>query len=268
MSIEVKQHKLPAEVYFKIAENIEDDKDLAYFATACRLFQAVVDSNRVLHLRRLGVYDFAFGKAKWERYFGDIGKEPPLPSNIGKILNSLCPIWPDKKVRDTHMLTLIPSHVNGQQLTLESIGELVKNPKGGGNATHYNYRCRWLCGNQKVHVKQNTWVLMTRDVLPNSRKKGYREHCRLVTELTKSSSHPYEVPHLIEAVTSIFMEYVKTGNRLYSTDPWYTVCQERTQDEGDVLEMGTGRFGANGLSVKYICAWFNDPCGVAAVWKL
>ena len=45
----------------------------------------------------------------------------------------------DKKIKDTHMLTLIPCHVDGEQLTLESLGELVKSPKGGGNAT--KYRC-------------------------------------------------------------------------------------------------------------------------------
>ena len=97
MSIEVQQHKLPAEVYFTIAASIEDGKDLAYFAATCRLFRAVVDSNQVLYLRRLGVYDFAFGKAEWKKYFGDVGKEPPLPANINQILNSPCPIWPEKK---------------------------------------------------------------------------------------------------------------------------------------------------------------------------
>ena len=234
MSIEAQQqHKLPPEVYFAIANAIEGNKDLAYFASACRLFRAVVDSNRVLYLKRLGVYDFAFGKVEWVRYFGDIGEEPPLPVNIAEILNSQCPIWPDKKVKDTHMLTLIPSHVNGEQLTIEGVGELVKSPKGGGCATKYDFYKHF--GNEKAHVKQNTWVLMTRDVLPNSLDKSYKAQCQLVAALAKSSGQSYEVPHLIEAVTSIFMEYVKTGNRLYSDDSrTYTRCQKKAQDKGCV----------------------------------
>ena len=106
MTIEVQQHKLPAEIYFKIAENIEDDKDLVYFAATCRLFRAVVDSNQMLYLRRLGVYDFAFGKAKWSKYFGDIGEEPPLLPNIDEILNSPCPIWgaPGEKKKQKYQI--------------------------------------------------------------------------------------------------------------------------------------------------------------------
>ena len=42
----------------------------------------------------------AFGKADWEKYFGDIGVEPPLPANIEEILNALCSFWPDKKVKE------------------------------------------------------------------------------------------------------------------------------------------------------------------------
>ena len=70
MSVEAsQQHKLPAEVYFEIAGYLEDDKDLARFASTCKLIRAVVDSNQALYLRRLGVYDFAFGKAKWAKIF-------------------------------------------------------------------------------------------------------------------------------------------------------------------------------------------------------
>ena len=284
MSIEVQQHKLPAEVYFKIAENIEDDKDLVYFAATSRLFRAVVDSNQMLYLRRLGVYDFAFGKAKWSKYFGDIGEEPPLPANIVEILNSPCPIWgapvrrskriklndaktfnKNKKIKDTHMLTLVPSHVDGEQLTLESLGELVKSPKGGGNATKYDY---WRPGgNEKAHVKQNTWVLMTRDVLPYSGGKGYKAQCQLVAKLAKSSGQSYEMPHLIEAVTSIFMEYVKTGNWLYGRDPLtYTRCQEKTQDKV-AWPMFAGAFDAGGLFVRYFDWDYFESSGVGCQRK-
>ena len=209
----------------------------------------------------------AFGKADWAKYFGGIGTEPPLPRNIEEILNGPCPIWSGKKVRETHMLTLIPSHVNGKQLTLESLGELVKSPKGGGCAT----KCHsfLLCGNKKAHVAQNTWVLMTRDVLPDSRSKRYENQSQLVANLAKKSCQPYEVPHLIEAVTSIFMEYVKTGTWLYGKNPvTYTRCQDKTQEYGyQRVPMIAGGFAADEFLVNGF-EYAHDECGVGCLRKI
>src|SRR5205085_8013395 len=44
----------------------------------------------------------AFGKAKWETYFGEVGEEPSLPPYLYKILASPCPFDQTKTVRDTH----------------------------------------------------------------------------------------------------------------------------------------------------------------------
>ena len=65
--------------------------------------------------------------------FGDIGDEPPLPPNIYEILASPCPFDPEKTVRETHMLVLVPARVNGVPLTLNHMDELVQAPRGGGH---------------------------------------------------------------------------------------------------------------------------------------
>ena len=77
--------------------------------------------------------------AVWERYFGDIGATPPLPNGIEEILNSPCPFWEGKQVRETHLLALIPAQVAGQPLTLDYLGELIQSPQEGGHATKYRY---------------------------------------------------------------------------------------------------------------------------------
>ncbi|MCB1073127.1 MAG: hypothetical protein KDK96_08530, partial [Chlamydiia bacterium] len=74
------------------------------------------------------IFTIAFGKAKWEKYFGDIGVEPPLPSNIEEVLNSPCPFWEGKKVKETHLLTLIPSTINGIPFNLDLMEQLIQNP--------------------------------------------------------------------------------------------------------------------------------------------
>ena len=79
----------------------------------------------------LYVQSFAFGKKMWATYLGDVGVEPPLPPDIKAILNALCPFFHGKKVKETHLLVLIPKTVKGKPLTLKTLGELVKKPLKG-----------------------------------------------------------------------------------------------------------------------------------------
>lgn len=76
--------------------------------------------------------EIAFGKSKWEQYYGAVGEEPALPFNINQILEEPCPIWPQKKIKETHLLVLIPKTINGKPLTLQLLRELVKKPKDSG----------------------------------------------------------------------------------------------------------------------------------------
>ena len=53
-----------------------------------------IASREILKEKAFG-NSFVFGKEKWKKYFGDIGTEPPLPSNIEEILESHVPIFPE-----------------------------------------------------------------------------------------------------------------------------------------------------------------------------
>lgn len=167
-----------------------------------------------------------FGAAKWAYYFGDVGVEPPLPPDINAILSAPCPFFPGKTVQETQLLTLIPKTVNGTPLTLNTLGKLVEKPKQG-HAAQYSFfdeSIKDKFGN--IPLKASYWVLLTKDVIPGSR--GHLYDKRL--DKPQVSAH-YEMPHLLEAATSIFMHYVQTGTRLYSDDPWiYLVCQENIDE--------------------------------------
>ena len=103
MSVAQASPTLLLELCNAVAGPIEDDQDVARFSTVCKLLKAAVDVDGTLRLRRLGIYDYAFGKAKWTKYFGDIGKEPSLPSDIYQLVNGPCPIWEGKKsARDAY----------------------------------------------------------------------------------------------------------------------------------------------------------------------
>ncbi len=181
----------------------------------------------------------AFGKRQWATYFGDIGKEPPLPKDIHKILKSSCLFWPGKKVEETHMLVLIPESINGKLLTLGALAELVKTPKEG-HATKYRYMSDAIIneyGNQAA--TKSHWVLMTKDVIEGSRNKSYTGQRALVAKFANQQRINYEVPNLLDASIGIFMHYICFGERLFNK--WtYTRCQEKAQG----CQIVVGCFGA------------------------
>jgi hypothetical protein len=184
-----------------------------------------------------------FGKAKWERYFGDVGIEPALPDNIVQILKSPCPFWPGKKVEETHLLTLIPQTVNGKPLTLKSLGKLVEAPKQG----HFSqYRAFDLGEYTDPSAPVAHWALLTRDVIPGSRNKPYADQQALVASHAQKTRVPYQVPTILDAAVSIFMEYVHSGVFLYGESPWtFTRCQEKY---GANWQLVVGGFAPAGLS--------------------
>ena len=213
---------------------------------------------RAIGLSKPPSKEIAFGKADWEKYFGPVDKEPPLPPDIDNILQGPCPIWPDKKVKDTHLLTLIPTSVNGHPLTFDYLEELVKHPRGGGHATKY-YNHPDLVKNVKQELSGKSpsiarWVLMSKDVLPNSWKKTYPDQEKLVEELAAKSKSPYEIPRVLEATASVLMHYVKSGVKLYKEEysgtQIYTRCLEsfRNNENHAVI----GGFGERGLQVSPI----------------
>ena len=135
-----------------------------------------------------------FGKADWEKYFGEIEDEPPFPKNIEAILNESCSFWPSKKIKETHLLVLIPNKVKGKPFTLNCLGKLVQKPKSG-YATKYD--CYTSEAREAIGSKSypSHWVLITKDVIPGTKGQSYRKACKLVAKHSKKTGIPYELPH-------------------------------------------------------------------------
>ena len=193
--------------------------------------------------------DSVLDASLWERYYGAVGSVPSPPSGIDQILNSPCPFWRGKQVKETHLLALIPSHVGGKPLTLDYLGELIQSPKGGGHKTQYigdRYAkyVRPAIGHQSPD--SSYWVLMTKDVLPESRNKRYEGQRKLVADHANRTGLAYEVPGALEAAVVMLLHHVRSGERLYSDNPLtYTRCRDKDKD-GDQLVVGG--FSSGGLS--------------------
>jgi hypothetical protein len=172
---------------------------------------------------------------------------------MAAILDGPCPFWPDKQVKDTHLLVLIPATVGGVPFTLNLLGELIQHPKNGGHRTKYSYyseRVKAQIGEQSP--PRSYWLLMTRDVLPGSRNKGYAAQKELVAGYASREGVPYVLPSVLEAATAIFMHHAREGERLFGNDPWtYTRCQEKV--DNNRYPVFVGSFSSGGLSVDSYC---------------
>ena len=189
------------------------------------------------------------GEAEWKQYFGDVGSAPDLPSDMAAVLDGPCPFWSNKKVRDTHLLVLIPATVGGVPFTLNRLGELITHPNNGGHKTKYSYYNKHV----KAQIGEQSpprsyWLLMTRDVLPESQNKSYAAQKELVAGYASGGSVPYELPSVLEVATAILMHHAREGERLFGSHPLtHTRCQE-------VVDVGcpavVGYFKASGLHVS------------------
>lgn len=198
----------------------------------------------------------AFGAAEWKRYFGDVGVEPPLPSNIEEILSSPCPFEPDQRVGETHLLVLIPATVDGVPYNLDLLGELVKSPKGEGHPTQYNpflFTKKFLKQHGKVPAGPSHWIMLKRDVITGTLGKSYERQKALLE--SKTSSHPLfcraRVPKALELATGVLLEYVKTGIKFYSDcPPTKTRCLEECHTSSAVHNCMVG-FSSKGFTFSF-----------------
>ncbi|NGX38695.1 MAG: hypothetical protein KR126chlam1_00005 [Chlamydiae bacterium] len=231
----------------------------------------VIDAQKIEQTAKLperALPEIAFGKASWEQYFGDVGEEPPLPDNIEEILKSPCPFWEGKKVEDTHLLVLIPKTVDRIPLSLDLLEGLITRPLEGGHRTqygHYDKDVEKELGNEEV-VSPSYWVLITNDVLPDSRNKSYKDQGALIDSHKKRIGISYEIPQTLEAAVSISMHHVRSGEKLYKSNP-HTLVRCRELVRIDKYPVAIGSFDENGIVFVPTNRKPAGNLGVAAVRK-
>ena len=94
----------------------------------------------------------------------------------------------------------MPEKINWNYFTLRVLKELIEHPQEGAQVM--TCRALWSDINERllggISPSISYWVLMTKDVLPNTRRKKYDEQ---VGELRRYQG--YEVPKILEAATGI-----------------------------------------------------------------
>ncbi len=214
-----------------------------------------------------------FGEREWINLCGRVAPAPLLPHDFSCIWNGPCPVFlGEKRVKDTHMLVYLPKEVDGKPLSITSFEEIAKryfpaNKDGYGEI----WKDILAALGNKTPIEKSCWMLMTKDVLPQSRGKFYYDQKAMVADLAKKALALYEVPRTLEAAICILAQYFNSHAsskiRLFSDNPaTYTRCQE---------EVNVRRYGVvvGGFALKGLCITLDDSScsndfGVAALRKL
>lgn len=79
------------------------------------------------------------GTEAWQLQGIDVSEAPPIPAAVtDTLLNAQCPLHLGKRIKDTHLLVLIPKTVNGAPYSALKLGELCEQRKGSGDRLIYN----------------------------------------------------------------------------------------------------------------------------------
>ena len=162
-----------------------------------------------------------------------IKQVPLLPTNIAGILESDCPIYGAPfKIQDTFILSLIHKDFkNGTELEeqiLQPYAEKI------GQKEHpfklkfgMNYR-----KHLSTSYDETYFLLITKDVIPNSRQKNWDEQVSDLKKLRENTGVNFRISTFSEAYASIITHKIVTGESLYNDNVQLDVAKAVSDASG------------------------------------
>jgi hypothetical protein len=212
------------------------------------------------------------GAAEWQRGFQvDVGVVPPIPKSITKeLLESDCPLHPGEKIKDTHILMLVPKTVNGEPYSAVKLGELCHGRKGSGGKLIYDGANSWKQESwAKAPQVESEWVLIPKSD-PDPKKVPPDKHFRSKSiaqqaEVHKCYAEDYREAKALEVMTAALLNDVVNGEPRMLDGYNYLRCVEPNASGGRVL---VGGFDADGLRVYVLSDELDlGHGGRALAWK-
>ena len=227
-------------------------------------------TNDPMLVKKMIYEGFCFNPSHWNEFCGagtvsddEIAKAYALlPTNFDEILKIDCPAFPGYKVIDTHMLVWIPETIKGKPVTIDNFGLLLKEQQEfSRRPTGYGHIFNPIAQQEGGKSIKSGWVLMTTDVIPDSRNKRFFEQLILLENLNKNGQTGYRVPKIAEAIICIAAEYLRSKKRLFSDEPLtYTRFEDRVRG----YQVIVGGFTPSGLRVDLILN-NDEQFGIAAL---
>ncbi len=183
-----------------------------------------------------------------------------LPDNIGKLFNGPCPLFKDKRLRDTHVIIWIPTalSLNKCKLLLEKII--------AANGHRFIIHKDILATYGDLLTDDSKWIIMPKNLLPESNHNNFLKQLKMVDSLALYNSKKYYIPTFFEATVCISMSSLKWNMNIL--EDCYTRCQEDINE----FQILVGRLKTLDLSLSYDRINYNgDPwvnIGIAPILEL
>lgn len=202
---------------------------LIYVSRVCKQYALLVQTKAI---QEVMARNFAFGASAWKTYFGIVDEEPPLPWNLHELLAKPCPIFPGKKLREMFILTLIPTMVNDQPLTLMTFKALVEKSKQGAPINFHVFQYSDIF---KTCATRAHWVLVSRRHIPNSLGKAFKMQKKMIEKWEETTKIPCRLPTILQASISLVSHCIRSQVRLYQSN--YMRCRELHEVTGSLMNV-------------------------------
>jgi hypothetical protein len=193
------------------------------------------------------------GAAEWQREFQvDVGVVLPIPTSITKeLLESDCPLHPGEKIKDTHILLLVPKTVNEEQYSAVKLWELCIGRKGSGEKLIDDADSSWKNEEwAKKSPAKSQWVLIPKaDPIHSqvSSEKHFRSK-RISEQEQVHQDHykDYREAEALEVMTAALLNDLVNGKPRMLDNRNFLRCVEPNASGGRVC---VGCFDTKGLLV-------------------
>jgi hypothetical protein len=215
------------------------------------------------------------GTAEWKQGFGvHVGVPPPIPESITpELLNSDCPLHPGEKIKDTHILMLIPHSVDGKPYSALRLAELCAARKGSGARLIHDqedWANEWKSEPwANASPSESEWMLIpTSDPDPKRvpEERHFRgKHVAEQADVLRHYEANYREAKALEVMTAAVLNDVFNGEPRM-LEVWTLLrCLEENASGG---RMQVGCFNTDGLKVYDDGDYAYDHVGVALARKL
>jgi hypothetical protein len=208
------------------------------------------------------------GSEAWSSQGVEVGAEPRIPMTITKeLLESECPFHPGEKIKDTHVLMLVPETVNGEAYTAFKLDELSARWEQPEDRLLDD---DWLSWKSAVWATApqtaSEWVLIPKsDPEPNAvaPERHFRDKNRVEQDEVHKLYPEYREAKALEVMTLALMYYLVKKEKLLPDH--YLRCEDTDDACGRVC---VGFFAHFGLQFNQDDGFDNDITGRALARKL
>ncbi|MEY4668327.1 MAG: hypothetical protein RL518_1026 [Pseudomonadota bacterium] len=206
------------------------------------------------------------GAEAWRSQGIEVGEPPPIPATITtELLESDCPFHPEGKIKDTHLLVLIPKTVNGEPYSALKLDELCATRRGSGNQLLYDetksatqWKGRpWAASSQT----KSEWMLIAKsgpdfNKVPKERQFVLKD---IVGQQKVQDEHypEYRGVRTVELMTAVLLNDLVHGAPRMLDGIEYLRCVEE-HNHGRCTSVGG--FHASGLEVLGVYQDNPSPC--------